>query len=343
MINIGIIGAGRIGRVHCESINSFIKVAKVKSIADPMLNDETTEWAKNTGIENIYTDYKKILEDKNIDAVLICSSTDTHCNIGLEAIKAKKHIFCEKPIDHDVKKIKKIISALKENPQVKFQVGFNRRFDHNFAEVKQAVAKGKIGELNILKITSRDPLAPPLDYIKVSGGIFLDMTIHDFDMVRFISDAEVEDVFVMAKALADKQVEKAGDVDTAIISMTLSNGALAVIDNCRRTSYGYDQRLEAFGSKGQASISNDTKSTLKLTNEQGVTTEKPLYFFLERYMQAYVQEIVDFIDAIEKDKPVSVGVRDGLEPVIIGIAAKKSLEQGRKISIKEVKTQYNLT
>ncbi|HHU43950.1 MAG: inositol 2-dehydrogenase [Bacillota bacterium] len=342
MINVGIIGLGRIGKVHCEAINCFVKNAIVKAVADPYLGEETIEWAKKIGIENICADYKKILEDKDIDAVLICSSTDTHSHIALEAIRANKHIFCEKPIDHDVEKIKKVMAELEKNPKIKFQVGFNRRFDHNFAAVKEAVQKGEIGDLNILKITSRDPAAPPLDYIKVSGGIFLDMTIHDFDMIRFISGSEVEEVFAMGGALVDERIAQAGDIDTAVITMKLENGAFAVVDNCRRTAYGYDQRLEAFGSKGQACILNDTKSTLRLTNQNGETSEKPLYFFLERYTRAYVDEILEFIQAIEEDKPVPVGVKDGLEPVIIALSAKKSLEEGRKVSVKEIKAEYNL-
>lgn len=341
MINIGIIGAGRIGKVHGESINRYVKGATVKAIADPFINEETREWAKLTGIKEIYTDYKEIINDSSIDAVLICSSTDTHSKIALEAIKAKKHIFCEKPIDHNVDKIKEVMKAL-EGTDLKFQVGFNRRYDHNFAAVHKAVQDGKVGEMNILKITSRDPAAPPIDYIKVSGGIFLDMTIHDFDMVRFISGAEVEEIYAMGDALVDKNIAAADDIDTAIISMKLSNGALAVIDNCRRACYGYDQRLEVFGSEGQASISNDTASSVEISCNNGIIKEKPLHFFLERYMQAYVNEVTDFIEAITENKAVSVNVNDGLEPVIIGLAAKLSLKEGRPVRINEIKKQYNL-
>ena len=245
MVKIGIIGAGRIGKVHTESITRYVKGAEVKAIADPFINEETKAWAKSLGIAEVYDDYKKILEDKEISIVLICSSTDTHSKISLEAIAAGKHIFCEKPIDHDVNKIKEVMDALKGS-NVKYQVGFNRRFDHNFRAAREAVKAGKIGELNVLKITSRDPAPPPVSYIKVSGGIFLDMTIHDFDMVRFMSGAEVEEVYAVGGVLVDKAIGEAGDIDTAIITMKLSNGALAVIDNCRRASYGYDQRVEAF-------------------------------------------------------------------------------------------------
>lgn len=341
MIKVGIIGAGRIGRVHCESITRYVKNAEVKAIADPFLTEETAAWARSIGIEEIYTDYKKILADKEIEAVLICSSTDTHSNISLEAIAAGKHIFCEKPIDHDVNKIVEVIDALKKS-SVKYQVGFNRRFDHNFRAAREAVAKGKIGELNLLKICSRDPGAPPVSYIKVSGGIFLDMTIHDFDMVRFMSGSEVTEVFAYGAVLVDEEIGKAGDIDTAVISMRLENGALAVIDNCRRASYGYDQRVEAFGSLGQVAITNDSESSAVISDSDGVHAEKPLNFFLERYMGAYVNEITEFVDAIVNDTPVTVDVECGLAPVLIGLAAKKSLQLNAPVKIADIKAEYGL-
>lgn len=341
MVKIGIIGAGRIGKVHTESITRYVKGAEVKAIADPFINEATAEWARSQGIANIYTDYKKILDDKEISIVLICSSTDTHSKISLEAIAAGKHIFCEKPIDHDVAKIKQVIDALKKS-NVKYQVGFNRRFDHNFMAAREAVAAGKIGDLNILKITSRDPGAPPVAYIKVSGGIFLDMTIHDFDMVRFMSGAEVEEVYAVGGVLVDKAIGEAGDIDTAIITLKLSNGALAVIDNCRRATYGYDQRVEAFGSLGQVAIGNDTDSSAVVSNAQGVTAEKPKLFFLERYMQAYVEEVSSFIDAVINNKEVKVGVEDGLKPVLIGLAAKMSLAENRPVKVAEIAAKYGI-
>ena len=341
MINVGIIGAGRIGKVHCESIMRYVKNATVKAVADPFLNDETIAWAKGLGIEEFYTDYHKILEDNDIQAVLICSSTDTHSSISLEAIAAGKHIFCEKPIDHDVNKILEVKAAL-ENSNVKYQVGFNRRFDHNFKAARKAVEGGQIGDLNILKVCSRDPGAPPVSYIKVSGGIFLDMTIHDFDMVRFMSGSEVEEVFAYGAVLVDPAIGEAGDIDTAVISMKLANGAIAVIDNCRRASYGYDQRVEAFGSLGQVAIGNDSESTAVISDANGVRGEVPLNFFLERYMGAYVEEITEFIDCIVNDKEVSVGLDCGLQPVLIGLAAKKSLVTGMPVKIADIAAEYSL-
>ncbi len=341
MINIGIIGAGRIGKVHGESVMRFVKNATVKAIADPFMNDATRAWAKEMGINEIYTDYHKILEDKDISIVLICSSTDTHSKISLEAIAAGKHIFCEKPIDHDVNKIKEVMAAL-EKSNVKYQVGFNRRFDHNFMAAREAVKAGKIGDLNILKICSRDPAAPPVSYIKVSGGIFLDMTIHDFDMVRYMSGDEVEEVYAIGGVLVDPAIGEAGDIDTAIITLKLRSGALAVIDNCRRATYGYDQRVEAFGSLGQVAIGNDTDSLAVISNADGVTSEKPKLFFLERYMGAYTQEVTSFIEAVQNDTPTEVNVIDGLKPVLIGLAAKLSLKENRPVKIKEIEEQYGL-
>lgn len=341
MIKIGIIGAGRIGKVHTESINRYVKNAVAVAIADPFMSEQTAEWAKTMGIKDVYKDYQRILNDKNIDAVLICSSTDTHSKISLEAIKANKHVFCEKPIDHDVTKILEVKNALIKS-NIKYQVGFNRRFDHNFKAVKDAIDGGQIGEMEIMKVCSRDPDAPPIEYVKVSGGMFLDMTIHDFDMVRFLSNSEIEEIFAYGAVLVDAKIGQAGDIDTAIISMKLSNKALALIDNCRKSCYGYDQRVEVFGSKGQAAVANDTQSNLILSNADGVTKEKPLLFFLERYMQAYVNEITEFVDCIENDRTPSVGVEEGLQSVLAGLAAKESLRIGRPVNIKEFAKQFGV-
>lgn len=335
MINIGIIGMGRIGRVHIQSICYNVKNARVKAVAEPFLNDETKAFVESMGVTEIYTDYHKILEDKDIDAVMICSSTDTHAPISVEAIKAGKNVFCEKPIDHEIDKIMEVVKAL-EGTNLKYQVGFNRRFDHNFAAVRNAVDAGKIGEPQIVKITSRDPAPPNPAYIKVSGGMFLDMTIHDFDMACFLVNSKVEEVFVQSAVLIDPAIGEQGDVDTAIISMKMANGSLCVIDNSRKAAYGYDQRAEVFGSKGMVATANDTLSSAIIADENGVTGEKPLYFFLERYMQSFAQEVIEFVDAVENNKPTPVTVDDGLQAVLIGLAAKKSVEEHRPVKISEI-------
>lgn len=335
MIKVGIIGAGRIGKVHITSISTRVKDAVIKTVADPFLSDETAAWAKSMGVEHTTRDYKEIINDPEIQAVLICSSTDTHAPISIEAIKAGKHVFCEKPISHDVKAIQQVIDALK-GTGLKYMVGFNRRFDHNFEAVQKAVAAGKIGKPEIIKITSRDPEPPSAEYVKVSGGMFLDMTIHDFDMVRYLSGAEVEEVYVQAANLVDPAIGEAGDVDTAVITMKMSNGAIAVIDNSRRAAYGYDQRAEVFGSDGMVAVTNDSESTAVISNKDGVTGEKPLFFFLQRYMDAYGKEVTEFIKAIVNNTDTPLGVEDGLKPVLIGLAAGKSLKEGRPVKISEV-------
>lgn len=335
MIQIGIIGAGRIGRVHGESISRYVKGAGLKAVADPLLNDSIRQWAADTGIPCVTEDYHKILENPEIDAVLICSSTDTHAQISVEAIRAGKHVFCEKPIDHKLPRIRKVAEELAKS-DVKYQVGFNRRFDHNFRTIREAVAAGKIGEPHILRITSRDPNPPTPEYSKVSGGMFLDMTIHDFDMARYLLGSEAEEVYAAGTSLVDPAIGAAGDIDTAVVTMKMENGALAVIDNSRKAAYGYDQRAEVFGSKGQIAVSNDTASTAVFSGTDGVTAEKPLYFFLERYMQAYAEEINRFVDAIVHDTPVSPNADDGLKAVLIAVAAKKSCEEHRPVRLSEI-------
>ena len=335
MVNVGIIGAGRIGKVHVESICTKVASARLKSLADPFMNEETAQWAKNMGVENVTKDYKEIINDPEIDAVLICSSTDTHSPISVEAIKAGKHVFCEKPIDHDVAKIKEVINAL-EGTDLKYQVGFNRRFDHNFEAVQKAVADGKVGDIHLIKVTSRDPEPPCAEYVKVSGGMFLDMTIHDFDMVRFLAGCNAEEVYVEAAVLVDPAIGEAGDVDTAVITLKMENGSIAVIDNSRKAVYGYDQRAEVFGSKGMVAVTNDSASSAVISNADGITGEKPLFFFLERYMDAYAKEVKCFIEAIENNTDAPLGVMDGLEPVLMGLAAKKSLEEHRPVKISEI-------
>ncbi len=335
MLNIGMIGAGRIGRVHAESITCHVKDARVKAIADPSFTDEGRQWARSLGIDEVYTDFHEILKDASIDAVLICSSTDTHADIAIEAIHAHKHIFCEKPVSQSLSKIRETANALSHS-DVKFQVGFNRRFDHNFEAVRSAIDAGKIGDIHIVKITSRDPDAPPLEYARVSGGLFLDMTIHDFDMARYLTGSDVVEVSAYGAALVEPALRDIGDIDTAIITLKLANGALAVIDNSRRAAYGYDQRAEVFGSKGQVSIANDSASSAVISTVEGITGEKPLYFFLERYMASFSREISLFVQAIVKDTEVPVNINDGLQPVLIAKAAQRSLMEHRPVMISEI-------
>ncbi len=333
-LNIGIIGAGRIGKVHAKSIAYSVPGAKILGITD-VYKDGLQELCDLYGIERIYDDYKAMLADEEIDAVLVCSSSDTHAQIAIEAAQAGKHIFCEKPVDLTPEKVNAVIDAC-EKAGVKLQVGFNRRFDHNFAHVRELINEGKIGNLEIIKITSRDPAPPSPEYAAVSGGMFLDMTIHDFDMAAFLAGCPVTEVFVNATCLVDPAIGEAGDVDTAIINLKFENGAIGVIDNSRRAAYGYDQRIEVFGSLGAAVASNDTPTNVTLMNGDAVSTDKPLYFFLERYMQSFRDEMIQFVDAVNNDTATPTNGVDGLNSILVALAAKKSAAEGRPVKISEI-------
>lgn len=324
-LRIGVIGAGRIGKLHSNNLANRVPNAQLVCISD-VYEPAAKAQAEKLGIAYT-TDYHDILNDPTIDAVFICSSTDTHSPISIEAAKAGKHIFCEKPIDHDLDKIKAVLEEVKK-AGVKYQVGFNRRFDRNFKHVHDVVKNGGIGDVQIVKVTSRDPEAPPISYVKVSGGIFVDMTIHDFDMVRYLSGSEVEEVSTFGACLVDPEIGKAGDVDTCIINLRFANGALGVIDNSRQAVYGYDQRIEVFGSKGCITADNETANNTTYYTADGVMKEKPLWFFLERYNDAFIQEETEFVKACLEDTETPVGSFDGLQPVRIAIAAKKSWELG---------------
>lgn len=333
-VRVGIIGAGRIGCVHAQSISTGIPQAEIVAISDPFI-EAAKNAAESFGISKIYSDYHEILNDPTIDAVLICSPTNTHADIAIEAAKAGKHIFCEKPIDTTVLKILETQKVVKE-AGVKMQIGFNRRFDHNFRRIRSLTEEGKLGDLQIIKITSRDPEPPSPEYAKNSGGMFLDMTIHDFDMACFQAGSEVIEVFAAGAVTVDPEIGKAGDIDTAIITLRFSNGTIGVIDNCRKAAYGYDQRVEVFGTKGSAVAENDTETTVKISTKDSVCSDKPLYFFLERYMQSFSDEMRAFIDAVQNDKAVPVSIEDGLKPIRIAIAAKKSMLENRPVKLSEV-------
>jgi len=325
-LRIGVIGAGRIGKLHANNLVNRVPNAELAAISDVYL-PAAKELAEKLGVPAYYDDYHKILDDPTIDAVFICSSTNTHSPISIEAAKAGKNIFCEKPIDHDLDKILPVLEEVKK-AGVRYQVGFNRRFDRNFKHVHDVVANGGIGDVHIVKVTSRDPEAPPLSYVKVSGGIFVDMTIHDFDMVRYLSGSEVEEVSAVGACLVNPEIGEAGDVDTCIITLKFANGALGVIDNSRQAVYGYDQRIEVFGSKGCVTADNETPNNTTLYTADAVTKEKPLWFFLERYNDAFIAEECAFVEACLNGTDTAVGAFDGLQPVLIAIAAKESCEKG---------------
>jgi myo-inositol 2-dehydrogenase/D-chiro-inositol 1-dehydrogenase len=320
-VTLGAIGAGRIGKLHTENILRMPGV-RMKLIADPFMNEE---WARERGLVAT-KDPEAVLSDGEIEAVLIFSPSTLHADQIVAAAKSGKHIFCEKPIALDPDRIREALDAVAE-ANVKLQIGFNRRFDPDFRRLREAVSSGESGRLYQIKITARDPAVPPIDYVKSSGGMFLDMTVHDFDMVRYLSGSEVEEVYATGAAMIDPAIGEAGDIDTAITTLKLKNGALAVIDNSRQAVYGYDQRIEVFGSKGSIRAGNRTPTRTVRTAAEGVITDKPLYFFLERYQESFRAEMEEFVAALREDRDPSVSGIDGLISTLIGMAVPVRVSQ----------------
>jgi len=333
-LKLGVIGTGRIGKVHTATLVQSVPQAVVVAIADINLKS-ADELAKAFGITSVFSNYMDVINHPEVEAVVICSPTDTHARYIVDAAKAGKHIFSEKPVDLTLEAIKGAIHAV-TTAGVKLMVGFNRRFDPNFLKIKQLVTDGKIGDPHILKITSRDPAPPPAEYSASSGGMFMDMTIHDFDMARYIVGSEVTEVYTKASVLIDPAIGKAGDVDTAIITLTFANGAIGVIDNSRKAVYGYDQRVEIFGSKGMAGADNNFPENHRYFASDGVHGSLPLNFFMDRYLEAYANEMKIFCDAVINDLQLPVSGNDGLMSVAIALAAKKSHLEHRPVKLSEI-------
>jgi myo-inositol 2-dehydrogenase/D-chiro-inositol 1-dehydrogenase len=334
IVNVGIIGAGRIGKVHAQTLAYRIPTAKIQVVAD--INAPAAEQlAAHLGIPVATDNYRAVLENPDIQAVFICSATNTHAQFTEEAARAGKHIFCEKPIALNLKDIDCALEAV-DKAGAKLQVGFNRRFDSNFHRVRLAIESGEIGKPALLHIISRDPAPPPISYVKVSGGMFLDMTIHDFDMARFLIGAEVEEVYALAGITVDPAIGEAGDVDTAVIMLKFANGVIGTIDNCRRASYGYDQRVEVLGSNGSIATSNNYPNAAVVSDGSSVRRDLPLNFFMDRYTESFAAEVAAFIDAVGNDRPVQVTGRDARVPVVMGLAAAKSYREGRPVKLSEI-------
>jgi myo-inositol 2-dehydrogenase/D-chiro-inositol 1-dehydrogenase len=333
-LHVGVIGAGTIGKVHAQNLAFRIPEVNPLVIAD--INETAaSEVAERCRIPKVVTDYHQILDDPAIDAVVICSSTNTHARIIIEAAQAGKHIFCEKPIDFSLEKIDQALEQV-NIAGVKLQIGFNRRFDANFARVRQAVASGEIGEPHLMHIVSRDPEPPTPEYVKTSGGIFMDMTIHDFDMARFLVGCEVEEIFTYGGVRIDPEIGKAGDLDTVLLMLKFEDGTLGTIDNSEKAAYGYDQRVEVFGNKGAIHIANNYPNTATISNGDSIHRDLPLYFFIERYVDSYIAEMSAFIQAVLEDRPTPVTGRDGRIPVVMALAARKSYDEKRPVKCSEI-------
>ncbi len=334
LLNIGIIGAGRIGKVHAATVAYRIPTARIAAIAD-VNGAAAQQVAAQFGVPVAMDDPAAIFENDEIEAVFICSSTDTHARLICAAAQAGKQIFCEKPIAYDLRQIDEALAAV-ARAGVKLQIGFNRRFDANFARVRQAIFSGEIGAPTLLHIISRDPGPPPIAYIRVSGGMFLDMTIHDFDMARFLIGAEVEEIYTLAGVTVDPAIGEAGDIDTAVLLLKFANGVIGTIDNCRRAAYGYDQRVEVLGSQGAIATANNYPNAATISDGASVRRDLPLNFFMERYTESFAREIAAFVEAVQHGKPTPVTGHDGRVPVVMGLAALESHRKGRPVKLSEM-------
>jgi myo-inositol 2-dehydrogenase/D-chiro-inositol 1-dehydrogenase len=332
-LSFGIIGAGRIGRVHAETLAFRLPEAQIAAITDVNL-EAARGLAARCSIPRVAASAAEIFADDKIDAVLICTSTDTHADLIVQAAKAGKHIFCEKPVSLSLEKIDSSLAAV-DKAGVKLQVGFNRRFDSNFIRVRQAVAAGEIGAPNLLHIVSRDPAPPPLTYLRPSGGLFLDMMIHDFDMARYLLGDEVEEVYTAAAAI-DPGFAKEDDFDTAVVVLRFKSGAIGTIDNSRKATFGYDQRVEILGSKGKIASENRYPNQVVVSGEKSVYTDLPLNFFMQRYTESFALELELFTKAVLEDKPTPVTGADSRVPVVMALAARKSHDEHRPVKLSEV-------
>jgi myo-inositol 2-dehydrogenase / D-chiro-inositol 1-dehydrogenase len=335
-VKVGLIGAGRIGQAHAATLAYRAPGARLVAVAD-VVEQAARRCAEQFGIATATADYHEILADREITAVLICSGTDTHAQIIEEAARAGKHIFCEKPIALALASIDRALAAVEE-AGVKLCIGFNRRFDANFQRIYRALRDGEIGRPEMLHITSRDPGPPPISYIKISGGIFLDMMIHDFDLARFLIGSEVEEVSAVGAVMVDPAIGEAGDLDTAIVVLRFANGVIGTIENSRRAAYGYDQRAEVLGSAGAVRVENNFPNTAIISDGTSVRRDLPLNFFMERYADAYASEMIAFIDAVARDGPVAVTGQDGRAPVVMALAARRSYDEHRPVLVSEIES-----
>ncbi|KIP98706.1 inositol 2-dehydrogenase [Agrobacterium tumefaciens] len=328
MLRVGLLGAGRIGRVHAINIagharSQLVAVSDVNAGAAQSLADVYGASA---------TTSDAILNDASIDAVLIATSTDTHSDLIEKAAAAGKAVLCEKPVDLSLQRAQACLDAV-SNTGVPVMIGFNRRFDPNFSAIKASVAAGEVGKPELLSITSFDPAPPPLTYIKVSGGLFRDMMIHDFDMANFLMGDTPTTVHAVGTSIVDPEIGKAGDVDTAVVTLTYADGRIAVIKNSRRAVYGYDQRIELLGSEGLLSAGNVLENTVSKATQQGVTSAKPEFFFLERYMRAYAAEWDAFVNAVLDGATIPVTLKDGVAALAMAEVATQSAKSGEAVAL----------
>ncbi len=332
-VKIAVIGTGRMGSVHCRNIVRSIPEADLVAVCDIRL-EVAQAVADELGVRRVVKDYHELLADPEIEAILIASSTDTHAFMMKDVAAAGKHIFCEKPLALELEKIDEALAEV-EKAGVKLQVGFNRRFDKSLQRVKAIVDSGEIGRPCILRITNRDPDFPAMEFLRVSGGIFLDLAIHDFDMVRY-QLGDVVEVYAAGGVLLKPELNEFGDIDTDVVILKFANGAVGTIDNSRKAVYGYDQRLEVFCSNGTAFVDNEKENVAVKGSQDGFLSSKVPYFFMQRYAPCYVEEVRQFVECVRDDKPTPTTGADGRAAVVLGYAAWKSLRENRPVKVSEI-------
>ncbi|MGB3735829.1 MAG: inositol 2-dehydrogenase [Ilumatobacter sp.] len=332
-IRFAVLGCGRIGTMHAEMLSRRVQGAAVSVVFD-VVDAAAAAVADEFGC-GVAASLHDAVTAGDVDAVAICTSTDTHVDAMVAAAQAGKDIFCEKPISLSIAEVDRGLAAV-EAAGVKLQIGFNRRYDPSHKAVADAVQHGAVGDVHLVNIISRDPGPPPIEYIKVSGGMFNDMTIHDFDMARYVTGSEVVEVYAKGAVRVDPAIGEAGDIDTAVVLLTHANGVLTTIDNSRRAAYGYDQRVEAFGSNGKAASDNTHQFNSVLATEQGYLRPPLENFFLERYARSYLDQWAAFMSYVRDGGPSPATGADGRAPLVIGTAALRSMQENRPVQIAEV-------
>jgi myo-inositol 2-dehydrogenase / D-chiro-inositol 1-dehydrogenase len=331
-LRIGVIGVGRIGRMHAGLIAHQVPGAALGAVFDAH-EGLARDVAAELGVPAV--DAVQDIFESELDAVAICSSSDTHVELMVAAAYAGKAVFCEKPVSLDLVELDRALGAVRD-AGIPFQIGFNRRFDPGHESVRDAVASGAVGEPHLVRISSRDPAPPPLEYVRSSGGLFLDMMVHDFDMARYVTGTEVVEVFARGAVRVESWFAEAGDIDTALVTLVHEDGCLTAIDNSRRAAYGYDQRVEVFGSRGMALSENQPAHTGSVITADGARRPPNPYFFLERYLPSYVREWEAFVDAVRSGEDPPVSTADARAPLVIGLAAGRSLREGRPVRVEDV-------
>jgi len=332
-IRLGILGLGRIGKIHLENLSTRIQGVEVIGAMNP--SSKGLDFARRFNVPLLTSNADEIIQHQGIDAIVIAAPTDAHADYAIAAAKAGKAIFCEKPVDLSLAKVRQTLEIIAAS-NVPMMLAFNQRLDPNFAAVKSAIDSGKLGTLHTIHIISRDPAPPPVSYIKASGGLFMDMSIHDLDMASYLVNSDVTEVYAKGFNLVDPEIGKAGDIDTGILILTFKNNVTAIIQNSRKAIYGYDQRLEVFGSDGMMKVENPLKNTAVFYDGDGAHMSRHLDFFMDRYAESYLLEMNAFIRALQSNAPMPITGKDGLRAMILAIAANQSVMENRPVKPEEI-------